>query len=293
MDWQSPCRKGNIVRGLLLALLIGNVVYFVWQLVGYRHQQAVIYHADESRELLDGERLMLVSEREKAAQQPIEPMPLPVPDIPEANTEEAATVAAGEAAVDASVAEDGAVAHASDAAPAVTEIVTEDSQQQEALIAAGQCLYLGAFATPEQQHAYQQRINAVGITAAAIGLEVAGAVDYWVHIKPFANRQQAVVKLRELQSKQIDSFIIPQGPFQNGISLGVFDRRENAEKRQQEIAAKGYSAEIGINQKMMKEQWLMLDHENSTKFSQSLFLALKNDFSFVEIKKDACKSVAR
>lgn len=292
------------MRGLLLALLLGNVVYFVWQLVGYRHQQAVVYQTDAAEEsLLNGERLVLISEREQAAAQPIEPVVIESPKPDAATT---AVPVSTSPIVTAIEIEPAALPETQAPNPellppptaATTEQLTEDElvaalQSNEAMVERDQCLYLGAFAVAEQRQSYSQRLQAVGIQAQTIELEVPGAVDYWVHIKPFVNRQQALTQLRELQSKQIDSFIIPQGPFQNGISLGVFDKRENAEKRRQEIAAKGYSAEIGKNQKLLKELWLMLDHQNSTKFSHSLYGALKKDFSLVEIKKDACKGVAR
>lgn len=309
------------MRGLLLALLLGNVVYFVWQMVSYRHQQAVVYHAEESQELLNGERLLLVDERAAAAERPIAPINPVDPKLPLENqlikSNPIAVVEDGDETDDAlqhgDAAEEKDDVQKNDAvnsapansqldesaatAPESEDVAGRIAQTEQSALAAmveqGQCLFLGAFAQQEERKTYMQRLNAVGITAQILELEVKGAVDYWVHLKPFANRQQALAQLRELQSKQIDSFIIPQGPFQNGISLGVFDRQENAEKRRQEIIAKGYNPEIGKNQKMLKELWLMLDGENSTKFSHSLFASLKKDFSAVEIQKDQCKSVAQ
>lgn len=264
------------MRGLIVALLLGNIVYFVWQMAVYRHQRAVVYHQSDERELLNGKRLVLLSEHETKASGVAKQAPVLQPSTSVDHDEPVQAVASSAVVSgESNELQGGAFA---------TEVVAVEPDRR--------CLYLGAFVGDDQRQTYSQRLQALAIQAQPIELEVKSGMDYWVHIKPYPTRDQALVRLRELQSRQIDSFIIPQGALRNGISLGVFDKRENAEQRLAEVAEKGYSAVISENQKFLKESWLILTPENSSRFSQPLFAELHSSFPNVEIKKDTCKGVA-
>lgn len=70
-------------------------------------------------------------------------------------------------------------------------------------------------------------------------------VGYWVLIPPLADREAAVDKVNRLKESEItDIRRFVKGEQKNGISLGVFSSRENALKRQKEIASKGHSTQI-------------------------------------------------
>ena len=123
-------------------------------------------------------------------------------------------------------------------------------------------------------------------------MEVAGDPDYWVYLRPEATRALATAKLRELQDKKIDSFIIPQGEIANGISLGVFDKRDNAERRQQAVKERGYDALIRENPRIYRENWVALQPSEAAKFSHELYQQLRVDHQAVDLRKDRCSKVA-
>ena len=102
----------------------------------------------------------------------------------------------------------------------------------------------------------------------------------------------AAVKLRELQEKKIDSFIIPQGEIANGISLGVFDKQENAEKRQQAIVEMGYNPQLRINPRNYMENWVVIYPEHSALFSPELYNQLHLENNKLDLRKDQCNKVA-
>ncbi|WP_339806878.1 SPOR domain-containing protein [uncultured Marinobacter sp.] len=53
---------------------------------------------------------------------------------------------------------------------------------------------------------------------------------YWVLVPPYESRQVAIAASRELSARDIESYVIPSGEQENGISLGLFRSRESAER---------------------------------------------------------------
>ena len=68
-----------------------------------------------------------------------------------------------------------------------------------------------------------------------MSLRVDGNPDYWVYLNPEPTKDLAIA-VEGVARQKIDSFLIPQGDLANGISLGIFDSQENAEKHRQIIA---------------------------------------------------------
>lgn len=53
---------------------------------------------------------------------------------------------------------------------------------------------------------------------------------YWVLIPPLENRASALARSRELSARGIESYAVPSGDYENGISLGLFRSRSSAER---------------------------------------------------------------
>lgn len=72
-----------------------------------------------------------------------------------------------------------------------------------------------------------------------------GFIVYW---PPLPERALALAKARELRARGVDSFAIGEGALLNGLSLGLFSRRENAERHAAELARKGVTARVAPRQ---------------------------------------------
>lgn len=69
--------------------------------------------------------------------------------------------------------------------------------------------------------------------------------NYWVYLPSAANRPAALETSRRLGEKGLtDYFVTTTGNNPNAISLGVFSTRANAERRQAQVKAAGFAAEI-------------------------------------------------
>lgn len=74
------------------------------------------------------------------------------------------------------------------------------------------------------------------------------ADGYWVMIPPQADRRLARQQLAALHAADIkDTWLMPSGPFQNAVSLGLYSRSERAESRARVIKGLGFDAEVQPN----------------------------------------------
>lgn len=70
-------------------------------------------------------------------------------------------------------------------------------------------------------------------------------IGYWVMIPPMQNQDEAIEKVKQLRASGIqDIRRFVKGDQKNGISLGVFSNKKNAQSRQQEIVSKGHGASV-------------------------------------------------
>jgi hypothetical protein len=83
-----------------------------------------------------------------------------------------------------------------------------------------------------------------------------GQNDYRVMLPPAKSLQDAFRKLRELQSRNIDGYVITQGREALAISLGVFSIRDSAEKIRLQRTREGYEPVVIEIPQIEREFWL-------------------------------------
>lgn len=124
--------------------------------------------------------------------------------------------------------------------------------------AAQTCGRLGPFAEQVSARQVQNRLADLDIAARVDSEEVVVREDYWVHIPPRDSEAAALAMLRELQKRDIDSFLITDGDLVKGISLGFFSRRESAQKVRDKRREQGYPAEIREVPRTERKFWLLI-----------------------------------
>lgn len=78
----------------------------------------------------------------------------------------------------------------------------------------------------------------------------------WVYLPPAPSREEALRILRELQNRQVDSFLVGEGDDRNAISLGYFTRADSARGLMVRMRSEGYPAEIRETARTLTEIWL-------------------------------------
>jgi len=100
------------------------------------------------------------------------------------------------------------------------------------------------------------RAEALGFSSELRRLTTGTSIEHWVHIPPQSNRQQSLRLLRELQGRDIDSYIITQGELAEGISLGLFRNETSAQRLTEKMKDLDYSVVIKEVVRGERELWL-------------------------------------
>ena len=82
---------------------------------------------------------------------------------------------------------------------------------------------------------------------------------FLVFLPPPANREEALGIARQLSAKGVrDYYVVTAGNQQNSISLGLFRERANADRRQAEISALGFTPAVTERVEELPVYWLDL-----------------------------------
>ena len=105
------------------------------------------------------------------------------------------------------------------------------------------CVVLGPFDTGDEATALGERIVSGGGETLLVEETEVGEPDYFVYVEPAASRALAHRTWRELVAQGVDAFVIPRGERENGVSVGVFTRRELAEAQSDRVSELGFAVE--------------------------------------------------
>jgi hypothetical protein len=112
---------------------------------------------------------------------------------------------------------------------------------------------------------YQVELDAQNVYARMLAVDIPASVDrqlvvvkeeFWVYLPPLSNKKQAIRKLKELQKREIDSFIITEGELANGISLGLFSKQSSVDRLVSELKKKRIEPSIKPLQRTRGQYWV-------------------------------------
>lgn len=106
------------------------------------------------------------------------------------------------------------------------------------------CHTWGPFTTKAELEPVETEIVAAGGQTRVTETTVPGRSDYLVYIGTPGKAENARRILEELKSQEIDSALIARGRFNNTLSVGVFSRRDRAERQLGRVSKLGYDAGI-------------------------------------------------
>lgn len=115
-----------------------------------------------------------------------------------------------------------------------------------------------------------------------------GKNDYRVLIPPAPSLQAAFRKLRELKSRNINSYVITQGKHALGISLGVFSDAGMAKKLQTIREKQGYKVEVASIPRYSREFWVFSTEGPDLKLAPGLWQSLVSEHTGLERKGMPC-----
>ena len=154
------------------------------------------------------------------------------------------------------------------------------------------CVYLGGFDQESVALDVEQRLLSLDIDASVKPIDEAAGTDYWVYLPPLVSRQASLRQLKELQSRNIDSYIITVGDLSNGISLGIFSRKDSAESVVSRLQAINYMASIRELPRTHRSYWIQVRGIQQRLLTDSLLGELIRDFPKLGHQQMPCSSIA-
>ncbi len=125
---------------------------------------------------------------------------------------------------------------------------------------ARQCWRLGPFdsaaAAVRLAQALPPGVNRLSVEEATVSVPR----GYYVLIPPLASRAQALRLERELKEAGIeDSWVFIAGPLRNAVSLGLFNREINAQRRLRRVQSKGFEPELRVRYRDAEKTVLLVE----------------------------------
>lgn len=159
-------------------------------------------------------------------------------------------------------------------------------------IADDSCLYLGAFEQRAEAEVVEQRLISLDISSEVRSVDAQSGTDYWVYIAPLGSRDASLRQLKELQARNIDSYLISQGELKNGISLGIFPRKDSAESVMQRLNDVGYESSLRELPRAHRDYWVRIAPQSRRLADDSLLQKLAFDFNGLQHQLMPCESIA-
>lgn len=164
--------------------------------------------------------------------------------------------------------------------------------------AAPLCTLVGPFEEAYQGEDVVQRLQALQVDAVLRDVEMQGQMRYWVYLAPLNSTREAFRKLRELQAAGIDSYVIPKGSLENGISFGIFSELARAQSLARELRERGFAAEFREEPQTYLERWVVLTNEDPVsavgageQIGDEFWQQLQLDYPDIERRQNLCSEI--
>lgn len=154
------------------------------------------------------------------------------------------------------------------------------------------CKMVGPFDSEQTAATFTERLAVLDLAAQVRHVELSSGEGYWVHFPAEASRDAARRRLAQLQSRGVDSYMIPKGELKNGISLGVFSQKKSANAKVAELKAMGYEPEVRVIDRLYKEIWVVLDEGEEQKIAKSAWKTLTQENFSLQERENLCLDVA-
>lgn len=151
------------------------------------------------------------------------------------------------------------------------------------------CKAVGPFSSVTLAQAALERLESLDYTVELRALDrLTGEHDFRVMIPPAASLEEAFRRLRELQSRKIDSYVITQGRDALGISLGVYSIASAAEKVQQELSEDGYQTQVAQIARLEREYWIFSKENPNLELEKGILELLQQEFPDLQQAPQMC-----
>lgn len=119
------------------------------------------------------------------------------------------------------------------------------------------CRAWGPFPNAETLMAAKERVEKVDPGVEVRAAEIEAAPDYLVYLESDNNLDNARRLLQELESQDIEAYVIAGGEYVNSVSAGVFSNRAGAEEVQARLTDLGFSPRLQALERVQQVNYLL------------------------------------
>jgi hypothetical protein len=170
----------------------------------------------------------------------------------------------------------------------LVELSVDVGTSKEPLI----CPAVGPFVDKTAAASFVERLAVLDVRSQISLLEQKTGERYWVYFPAEPAVGDSRKRLAELQSRGVDSYLIPKGDLANGISLGVYSKESSAKKRLSELRALGFDPQVKLVAQTAKEVWVILGWGEKEKIAESLWRELLGDTISLREQQNLCLDIA-
>ena len=154
------------------------------------------------------------------------------------------------------------------------------------------CYSIGEVRDPEIAAALGAQLEKSGYDVFRMSRVVEELGPYMVHTDSHPTAEAALEVVEDLLSDGIESIIIRDDPYENGVSLGVFQSEENSAR----LVA--YARELGydVNRRQLPEEVelfsFLLSSAQTDVIEDSFWAEVRTEFDGVQVEEKSCEEVA-
>jgi hypothetical protein len=151
---------------------------------------------------------------------------------------------------------------------------------------------IGPFHEKISAHQVKDRLTAMPMRVDLYQISVPAKPVYWVYLGPLRSHQEAQDQHRQLLEKNIESFIITEGPLLNGVSLGFFTMADSAQTLLRQRREQGYDAKLREVARTTPEIWAVFADGEFNRFSDAAWERVRAGTQGIELRKSLCNVIA-
>jgi cell division septation protein DedD len=151
------------------------------------------------------------------------------------------------------------------------------------------CGATNGLALPENAKSFQEDWLKLGGEAEQEQVKEPVSSTWWVYLPAFKDEEAAKPVLKQLQDKKIDSYFMRTGDLAGGISLGVFSRKDSAVGVQESLKKRGYATDLKEIQRMDTRFQIVLKLQDRERTREPKVQELLGKYRGIQVKEIACK----
>lgn len=151
------------------------------------------------------------------------------------------------------------------------------------------CYWAGPFTQQADRAELIKRLAELHIFAEERTQVASGGWRYWVYLPPKPSRKEAKAQLAVLKNMKVDSYLIYEGEKANGVSLGLFSRKELADAKYADIQSRGFEVTMDSFERTVNQRWVAVSKAQIDAIGEAVLPRMIKNKTGVQVIEKKCE----